>query len=198
MNDGTPRDSGPSVYHPRRLKIRETDLPGVLLLEPTVFGDARGWFFEVYNAASYRHLGLPDTFVQDNHSSSSKNVLRGLHYQLQNPQGKLVRCTRGSIFDVAVDIRRDSPNFGKWTGMELSAESKQMLWIPPKFAHGFVALTDDAEVLYKCTTVWDAATDRSLLWSDPAIGIRWPVESPLLSPKDAAAPPLRDAELFAS
>lgn len=186
------------MYHPRRLKIRETELPGVLLLEPKIFEDPRGSFFEVYNAATYRQLGLPETFVQDNQSSSSRHVLRGLHYQLTNPQGKLVRCVRGAIFDVAVDIRRSSSHFGKWTGAELSADNRQMLWVPEKFAHGFVALTDDAEVLYKCTTLWDAATDRSLLWSDPEIGIRWPVETPILSPKDAAAPRLAEAEVFAS
>ena len=183
------------MYHPRRLKIRETDLPGVLILEPRVFADARGAFYEFYNAATYRDLGLPETFVQDNQSESQKGVLRGLHYQLANPQGKLVRCVRGAIFDVAVDLRRDSPHFGKWTGVELTEENRLMLWVPPKFAHGFVALTD-AHVLYKCTTLWDQDTDRSLLWSDPEVGIRWPIASPQLAPKDAAAPTLRDAETF--
>ena len=180
------------------MRVIETNLPGVLILEPRVFEDARGAFFEVYHAAKYRELGLPDTFLQDNQSTSAKGVLRGLHYQLKDPQGKLVRCVRGAIFDVGVDIRRASPHFGKWTGAELSAENRRMLWIPPKFAHGFAALTDDAEVLYKCTTLWDAATDRSLLWNDPEIGIEWPIATPFLAPKDAAAPTLATAELFAS
>jgi dTDP-4-dehydrorhamnose 3,5-epimerase len=180
------------------LKVIETDLPDVLLLEPRVFEDARGSFFEVYNVAVYRELGLPVEFVQDNQSRSAKDVLRGLHYQLANPQGKLVRCTAGEIFDVAVDIRRGSPTFGKWTGARLTSENRRMLWVPPRFAHGFVALTEGAEVMYKCTTLWDAATDRSLLWSDPELGIEWPVETPQLSPKDAAAPRLRDADVFAS
>ena len=160
-----------------------------------MYADARGSFYEFYNAATYRELGLPDTFVQDNHSESAKGVLRGLHYQLTNPQGKLVRCVRGRIFDVAVDLRRDSPHFGKWTGVELSEENRWMLWVPAKFAHGFVALTD-AHVQYKCTTLWDRATDRSLLWNDPDLGIRWPVSSPQLAPKDANAPRLREAETF--
>ncbi|HJQ35926.1 MAG TPA: dTDP-4-dehydrorhamnose 3,5-epimerase [Thermoanaerobaculia bacterium] len=177
------------------MNIRETELPGVWILEPRVFDDARGAFYEFYNAATYRDAGLPETFVQDNQSESRKDVLRGLHYQLAHPQGKLVRCIRGAIFDVAVDLRRDSPHFGKWTGVELTEENRRMLWVPPKFAHGFVALTD-AHVLYKCTTLWDKDSDRSLLWSDPEIGIRWPVASPQLAEKDAAAPPLREAEIF--
>lgn len=180
------------------MKIVETDLPGVLILEPRVFEDARGAFFEIYNANTYRELGLPETFVQDNQSTSTKGVLRGLHYQLANPQGKLVRCIRGAIFDVAVDIRRDSPHFGKWTGVDLTAENRKMLWVPPKFAHGFAVLTDEAEVQYKCTTFWDAKTDRSLIWNDPAIGIRWPLSEPVLSPKDMSAPTLAAAEVFAS
>jgi dTDP-4-dehydrorhamnose 3,5-epimerase len=162
-----------------------------------VFEDARGFFFEIYNAATYRGHGLPDTFVQDNHSTSAKGVLRGLHYQLNNPQGKLVRCVRGAVFDVAVDIRKDSPHFGKWVAVELSAENKRMLWVPPKFAHGFAALTE-ADVQYKCTTFWDQPTDRSLLWSDPDLAIPWPITEPLLAPKDASAPRLREAEVFES
>jgi len=153
---------------------------------------------ETYTAARFRDAGLPDTFVQDNHSYSRGGVVRGLHYQLHEPQGKLVRCTRGRILDVAVDIRRTSPHFGKWTAVELTAENHRMLWIPPKFAHGFAVLSDDAEVLYKCTTQWHAPTDRSLLWNDPDLAIDWRLTDPSLSPKDAAGKPLREAELFES
>ena len=178
------------------MKISKTTLPDVLILEPRVFEDPRGWFMETYNAAAFRDAGLPETFVQDNHSSSRGGVVRGLHYQLVQPQGKLVRCTRGRIFDVAVDIRRGSPTFGRWTGVELSAENKRMLWIPPKFAHGFSVLSDEAEVLYKCTTAWHAESDRSILWNDPEIGIDWGVAEPQLSAKDAAGKRLREAEVF--
>lgn len=180
------------------MKISETALPEVLILEPSVFEDARGWFMETFTAARFREAGLPDTFVQDNHSHSRGNVLRGLHYQLHDPQGKLVRCTRGRIFDVAVDIRRSSPNFGKWVSVELSAENRKMLWVPPRFAHGFAVLSDEADVLYKCTTPWHAASDRSLLWNDPELGIPWPLAAPQISAKDAAGKPLREAEVFES
>ncbi|MFZ2491073.1 MAG: dTDP-4-dehydrorhamnose 3,5-epimerase [Thermoanaerobaculia bacterium] len=178
------------------MKILETDLPGVLILEPRVFYDDRGYFLETYNAEVFRRHGLPDTFLQDNHSRSSRGVVRGLHYQMRNPQGKLLRCIRGAIFDVAVDIRRSSPHFGRWAGIELSAENWRMLWIPPGFAHGFATLMDDTEVTYKCTTTWDAGSDRSLLWNDPAIGIGWPVAEPIISAKDAVAPTLNDAEVY--
>jgi dTDP-4-dehydrorhamnose 3,5-epimerase len=178
------------------LKITETSLPGVLLLEPRVFGDDRGWFMETFNDALFRQHGLPDAFAQDNHSSSKRGVVRGLHYQLEQPQGKLVRCTRGTILDVAVDIRRGSPTFGKWTSVELSDENRRMLWIPPRFAHGFSVLSEQADLVYKCTTLWHQASDRSLLWNDPSIGIDWRVETALLSPKDAAAKPLSEADLF--
>ena len=151
---------------------------------------------EIYNGASFRAAGLPDTFVQDNHSYSIGNVVRGLHYQLHEPQGKLVRCTRGRILDVAVDIRRNSPHFGKWVAVELTEDNHRMLWVPPKFAHGFAVLSDEAEVLYKCTTQWHAASDRSILWNDPEIGIDWGLANPQLSPKDEAGKPLRDAEIF--
>ena len=180
------------------MKISATTLPEVLILEPRVFQDDRGWFTETYNAATFREHGLPETFAQDNHSYSRRGVLRGLHYQLNEPQGKLVRCMRGRILDVAVDIRRDSPSFGKWTAVELSAENRRMLWVPPRFAHGFAVLDDEADVLYKCTTPWDAPSDRSLRWNDPDIGIAWGVTDPQLSAKDAAAPTLREAEVFSS
>jgi dTDP-4-dehydrorhamnose 3,5-epimerase len=186
------------VYHPRRLKIHETSLPGVLILEPALFGDARGWFMETFNAETFRTHGLPDSFAQDNHSQSRRGVLRGLHYQLEQPQGKLVRCTRGAIRDVAVDIRRSSPHFGRWTSAELSAENRLMLWVPPRFAHGFAVLSEEAEVLYKCTTLWHAASDRSILWNDPEIGIDWGVYDPELSAKDRIGKPLREAEVFES
>ncbi len=178
------------------MKTYETDLPGVLILEPKSFGDARGWFMETFNAETFREHGLPESFAQDNHSYSTGGVVRGLHYQLEQPQGKLVRCTRGRIFDVAVDIRRGSPAFGKWTGVELTAENKRMLWIPPRFAHGFAVLSEDAEVLYKCTTLWHQASDRSILWNDPAIGIEWGVANASISAKDAAGKLLHEADLF--
>ena len=161
-----------------------------------MFSDERGWFMETFNAATFARHDLPREFAQDNHSYSRGGVVRGLHYQLEQPQGKLVRCTRGAILDVAVDIRRSSPHFREWTGVELSAENRRMLWIPPRFAHGFSVLSDEAEVLYKCTTVWDAASDRSLLFNDPELGIDWRIANPQLSPKDAAGKRLAEAELF--
>ena len=175
------------------LKISETTLPGVLLIEPRVFGDDRGFFMETYRVDAFRAIGIGDAFVQDNHSRSARGVLRGLHYQEPNAQGKLVRCTRGAIFDVAVDIRRGSPSFGRWFGLELSDANKLMLWIPPGFAHGFCALEDDSDLVYKCTKLYDAASDRSILWNDPAIEIEWPIAEPVLSDKDANAPRLNDA-----
>jgi dTDP-4-dehydrorhamnose 3,5-epimerase len=178
------------------LKVVATSLPGVLLLQPAVFGDDRGWFMETFNAATFREHGLPEEFVQDNHSYSTRGVVRGLHYQLEQPQGKVVRCTRGTILDVAVDIRRGSPHFGQWTAAELSAENHHMLWVPPGFAHGFSVLSEDAEVLYKCTTLWHPASDRSLLWNDPELAIDWRVETPSISSKDAVGKPLREADLF--
>ena len=175
------------------LKILETGLPGVLLIEPKVFGDDRGFFMETYRADVMGEAGITDAFVQDNHSRSARGVLRGLHYQEPNAQGKLVRCTRGAIFDVAVDIRRGSPSFGRWFGLELSDANKLMLWIPPGFAHGFCALEDDSDLIYKCTKLYDSASDRSILWNDPDIGIAWPIEKPVLSAKDANAPRLNEA-----
>lgn len=168
----------------------------MLIIEPAVFRDDRGWFLETFNAARFAAAGLPTDFAQDNHSRSRRGVVRGLHYQLHEPQGKLVRCVEGAILDVAVDIRRGSPHFGKWAGVELTAENKLMLWIPPGFAHGFSTLSEDAEVLYKCTTLWHPATDRSLLWNDPAIGIDWRVTEPRLAEKDARGTPLAEAEVF--
>jgi dTDP-4-dehydrorhamnose 3,5-epimerase len=177
------------------LKFIETPLPGVVIVEPQVFADDRGFFMETYHADRFRAAGIDVAFVQDNHSHSTGSVVRGLHYQEPNSQGKLVRCTSGSVFDVAVDIRRGSPHFGQWYGIELSAENKKMLWVPPGFAHGFCTLTPEADLVYKCTEVYRGDADRSVLWNDPAIGIVWPVASARLSPKDAAAPKLADAEL---
>jgi dTDP-4-dehydrorhamnose 3,5-epimerase len=179
------------------LNVVPTELPGVLILEPRVFEDPRGWFMETFNADVFIEHDLPATWMQDNHSTSAAGVIRGLHYQLVTPQAKLVRCIRGAMFDVAVDIRRNSRTFGKWTGVELSAENRRMLYIPERFAHGFSTLTE-AEVLYKCTTPWHKESDRSILWNDPAIGIDWHIASPVISEKDAQAPTLATAEVFES
>ena len=178
--------------------VHDTALPEVKLLEPRVFGDDRGFFLESWNAATFTEAGIDATFVQDNHSRSAQGVLRGLHYQIVAPQGKLVRVVSGAVFDVAVDIRCSSPNFGRWTGHELSAANKHLLWVPPGFAHGFVTLSETADFLYKCTTLYAPAHDRGIAWNDPAIGIDWPIDTaPTLSAKDAAAPLLADAEVFA-
>jgi dTDP-4-dehydrorhamnose 3,5-epimerase len=172
-------------------------LQDVVIVEPKVFGDDRGFFLEVYNQATFAKLGLPTEFVQDNHSGSQKGVLRGLHYQIQQPQGKLVRALRGAIFDVAVDLRRSSKQFGQWVGVELSADNKRQLWVPPGFAHGFLTLTDFAEVSYKVTQLYAPEHERSLLWSDPALGIKWPLTGdPILSAKDRVGVPLADAETY--
>jgi dTDP-4-dehydrorhamnose 3,5-epimerase len=175
-----------------------TELPGVMLLTPQVFEDARGFLFESFNEREFaRVTGSAPRFVQDNHSASVRGVLRGLHYQIVRPQGKLVRVVRGEIFDVAVDVRRDSPTFGAWTGARLSAENKQQLWVPEGFAHGFLTLSDVAEVLYKTTDFWHPEHERTIRWDDRTIGIEWPLEGPpRLGPKDAAAPALVDADLF--
>lgn len=180
------------------MKLVETALPGVLIIEPGVFGDARGFFLESWNSRAFAEAGLALDFVQDNHSRSRRGVLRGLHYQLENPQGKLVRVSLGAVFDVAVDVRRSSPHFGRWVGVELSEDNHRMLWIPPGFAHGFLVLSDSADFLYKCTTHYHAASDRGIRWDDPGIGIAWPDAgtAPLLSGKDAAAPHLAHAEIF--
>lgn len=178
------------------MKFIESPLPGVILIEPKVFADERGFFMETYHLARFREAGIHATFVQDNHSQSKRGVLRGLHYQEPHAQGKLVRCTRGALFDVAVDIRRGSPNFGKWYSVEISEENKRMLWVPPGFAHGFCAISETADLVYKCTELYDSKSDRSILWNDPDIGISWPFADPLLSPKDAVAPRLRDAAIL--
>ena len=175
------------------MKFIETSLPGVLLIEPEVFEDGRGFFMETYHADRFREHGIAAPFVQDNHSRSARGVLRGLHYQEPQPQGKLVRCTRGALFDVAVDIRTGSPTFAKWYGAELSESNRRMLWIPEGFAHGFCALEDGSDLVYKCTAPYAREHDRAILWNDPEIGISWPLSTPLLSPKDAAAPRLKDA-----
>jgi dTDP-4-dehydrorhamnose 3,5-epimerase len=179
--------------------VESLDLPEVKLIRPRVHGDPRGFFLETANARVFADAGLPTDWGQDNHSRSSRGVLRGLHYQLVEPQGKLVRVARGRVFDVAVDIRHSSPTFGRWAGAVLDDEELSMLYVPPGFAHGFVVLSDVADFLYKCTTLWHAASDRGIRWNDPDIGIDWPIEGleVQLSGKDAAAPLLRDAELFA-
>ena len=165
-------------------------LPGVLRVEPDVFADPRGFFMETYHADKFAAGGITLPFVQDNHSRSVKGTLRGLHFQIQRPQGKLVRVVAGEVFDVAVDIRRGSPTFGRWHGETLSAENRLQLWVPPGYAHGFCVLSETADVIYKCTDVYAPGGERTIRWDDPTLAIRWPVSSPLLSAKDAAAPTL--------
>jgi len=180
------------------VNVIPTALPEVLLLEPNVFGDARGFFFESWNERAFSAAGIAASFVQDNHSRSAQNVLRGLHYQIRQPQGKLVRVLVGEIFDVVVDIRRSSPRFGQWTGVSLSAESHASLWVPAGFAHGFCVVSEFSEVLYKTTDFYAPEHERSILWNDPDLAIRWPLSGPAqLSAKDAGAARLRDAEVFA-
>lgn len=179
------------------MKVIPTALPDVLLIEPRVFSDERGYFFEGWNRRALAAAGLDADFVQDNHSRSVRNVLRGLHYQIEHAQGKLVRICSGEVFDVAVDIRKASPTFGRWVGMTLSGENKQMLWIPPGFAHGFLVLSEAAEFLYKTTDYWYPQHERTLLWNDPALGIVWPLAgAPVLAAKDAAGRPLALADVF--
>ncbi|HVJ08713.1 MAG TPA: dTDP-4-dehydrorhamnose 3,5-epimerase [Acidisarcina sp.] len=180
------------------MKALKTKIPEVLVFEPEVFGDERGFFLESYNQRKFHDLGLDRDFVQDNHSRSSRGVLRGLHYQLQQPQGKLVRVVAGSIWDVAVDLRRSSSTFGQWVGQELSAENKRIFWIPEGFAHGFVVLSETADVLYKASDFYAPAHERSLLWNDPELAIPWPIDgTPIISSKDKAGALLRDAPVFA-
>ncbi|MFU2487429.1 dTDP-4-dehydrorhamnose 3,5-epimerase [Thauera sp. WH-1] len=180
------------------MKVTPTGLPEVLLLEPRVFGDARGFFLESYNARTFRELsGLDVQFVQDNHSRSAGGVLRGLHYQLHQAQGKLVRVVRGSVFDVAVDLRRSSPRFGKWVGVELSEDNHRQLWVPPGFGHGFLVLSETADFLYKTTDYYAPEHERCIAWDDPDIGIDWPLQSPpVLSAKDAQGGRLAEAEVY--
>ena len=175
----------------------DTAIPDVFMIAPKVFGDERGFFFESYNKRAMQELGITDEFVQDNHSRSGRGVLRGLHYQIQHTQGKLVRVIAGSVFDVAVDLRKNSATFGQWVGMELSADNKRMAWIPPGFAHGFVVTSDTAEFLYKTTDYWSPPDERCLLWNDPALEINWPLEGePTIAAKDAAGLPLSQCEVF--
>ena len=180
------------------MKITPTAIPEVLVIEPKVFGDERGFFFESFNQAKFEAaIGRQVNFVQDNHSKSAKNVLRGLHYQIQQPQGKLVRVVQGEVFDVAVDIRKSSPTFGKWVGEILSADNKKQLWVPEGFAHGFVVLSESAEFLYKTTDYYAPEYERSIIWNDPVINIQWPLQgAAVLSQKDQQASAFKDAELF--
>jgi dTDP-4-dehydrorhamnose 3,5-epimerase len=180
------------------LKIRETSLPSVFVIEPAVFADERGFFMETWRLDRFRDLGIDVPFVQDNHSRSSRGVLRGLHFQEPHAQGKLIRCVRGSIFDVAVDVRRGSPTFSRWFGVDLTEDNRWMMWVPPGFAHGFLTLSDAADVTYKCTDYYEPSSERSILWNDPDIGIVWPAVEARLSKKDAAAPRLKAAEMLPS
>lgn len=179
------------------MEVASTGLPDVLLIKPQVWQDGRGFFMESWNEKAFRRVGLDVHFRQDNHSRSVRHVLRGLHYQLNQPQGKLVRCTRGAVFDVAVDLRRSSAAFGRWVGVELSERNHHMLWIPPGFAHGFLVLSDAADVHYKASELYDAASDRAVLWNDADLAIDWPVsDAPIVSDKDAHAAHFADADLI--
>ena len=180
------------------MNVIQTPLPGVLILEPKVFGDARGFFYESFNKKTLAPAGITAEFVQDNHSRSSQGVLRGLHYQIKQPQGKLVRVVAGEVFDVVVDIRKKSPTFGKWLGEHLSAENKRMLWVPPGFAHGFLVLSESAEFLYKTTDYWAPEFERTIMWNDPDLGVAWPIQDePQLSVKDKQGKPFKEGEVFA-
>ncbi|MDJ0549770.1 MAG: dTDP-4-dehydrorhamnose 3,5-epimerase [Microcystis sp. M49637_WE12] len=180
------------------MKVIPTEIPDVLIIEPQVYGDDRGFFLESFNQKDFREkTGVNTTFVQDNHSMSLKNVLRGLHYQIPNPQGKLVRVVNGSVFDVAVDARQSSPTFGQWVGCVLSAENKRIFWVPEGFAHGFLVLSDRAEFLYKTTNYYYPQYEKTILWNDADLGIDWPLEiPPILSPKDQAGQPFKSVEVF--
>jgi dTDP-4-dehydrorhamnose 3,5-epimerase len=179
------------------MQISPTALPGVLVVEPKVFGDERGFFYESWNRRAFAAAGIDVDFVQDNHSRSRRGVLRGLHYQVEHAQGKLVRVIEGEVYDVAVDVRRSSAHFGRAVGVTLSAANRRMLWIPPGFAHGFVVLSENAEFLYKATDYWHPEHERTLLWNDPALGIEWPLAgAPTLAPKDAAGKPLAEAQVY--
>ena len=181
------------------MNILTTDIPDVLRIQPQVFPDDRGFFMEAYQKLKYQEAGIPFEFVQDNQSSSKQFTLRGLHYQVTHTQGKLIRVVVGQIFDVAVDLRRSSPSFGKWVGVYLSAENKEQFWVPPGFAHGFIALSEQADILYKATDYFDPSGERCIRWDDPTLAIVWPLPkriTPLVSDKDAAAPFLKNAEVF--
>ncbi|QYK03911.1 dTDP-4-dehydrorhamnose 3,5-epimerase [Shewanella zhangzhouensis] len=181
------------------MKVIDTNIPDVKIIEPTVFGDERGFFMETWNQKRFEELvtGKPTIFVQDNHSKSRKGILRGLHYQTVNTQGKLVRVVAGEVYDVAVDIRKNSPTFGKWVGVYLSAENKRQLWVPEGFAHGFYVTSDEAEFVYKCTDYYNPSAEKSILWSDPSLAVTWPITvEPALSAKDASAVTLSYAELL--
>jgi len=179
------------------MKAIATAIPDVLLLEPKVFGDERGFFYESWNKRSFAELGIDAEFVQDNHSKSQRNVLRGLHYQIEHAQGKLVRVTAGEVYDVVVDLRRSSSSFGQWVGVTLSASNRRMVWIPSGFAHGFCVTSDSAEFLYKTTDYWSPAYERTLLWNDPQLAIPWPLTGePLLAAKDVTGRPFAEAETF--
>ena len=181
------------------MKVVDTDLPGLKVIEPRVFADERGFFLETWNLRAFRDAGLEAAFVQDNHSRSARGVLRGMHYQIRRPQGKLVRVAAGAVFDVAVDLRRGSATFGQWFGAELSAENGRMMWVPAGFAHGFLSLTDGADFLYKCTDYYAPEHERVLRWDDPDLGIPWPLEgigAPRLAPRDAAGKRLSEADVY--
>jgi dTDP-4-dehydrorhamnose 3,5-epimerase len=178
------------------MKVDRTELPEVLLIEPRMHGDSRGFFYESFQAIRYAEAGVTGPFVQDNVSRSVRGTLRGLHFQEPRGQGKLVQVLRGTVWDVAVDVRRGSPRFGRWIGVELSEAAPRQLWIPPGFAHGFCVLSESADFFYKCTELYAPECERSIAWDDPAIGIEWPVDAPLLSPKDRAAPRLADAPVL--
>lgn len=178
------------------MNVLKTELPGVLILEPKRFGDDRGFFMELFHAKRYEEAGISGPFVQDNFSRSAKGILRGLHFQEPHAQGKLVQVMAGAVYDVAVDVRRGSPTFGKFVGVELSADNRRQLWVPAGFAHGFCVLSESADFHYKCTDVYTPASERGIAWNDPDLAIPWPVTSPLLSPKDAAAPRLKDAPVL--
>ena len=174
------------------MKVIETKLPGVLIIEPKVFGDARGFFKETFQAERYQEAGIEYEFVQDNHSRSQKGVLRGLHFQISKPQGKLVSCSKGAVFDVAVDIDTESNTYGQYVGVELSEENNKQLWVPPGYAHGFCVLSETADFQYKCTDYYDPSDEGGLIWDDPDVAIDWPIDQPLLSDKDAKLPTLRE------
>lgn len=182
------------------MKLIDTRIPDVKIIDPAVFGDARGFFMETWNAAKFAELGLNLNFVQDNHSRSRQGILRGLHYQMQQTQGKLVRVTSGKVFDVAVDLRRSSPTFGQWVGAELSDENHRMMWVPPGFAHGFYVMSESADFIYKCTDLYAPQHERCIRWDDPTLAIEWPLvdgQFPLVSAKDADGKYWQDAEVFA-